>query len=127
MRHLPYFSVACRGGESHLDARGKRHGGREKGSHALQTRRKATSCPDAKMLPKASQNPASSPFACATKKKKAEMRRKEREMQTDAVRCDISRGREGGRGVTCEKRGSKKAPQIHAINNLSAPRTRREY
>jgi len=46
------------------------------------------------------------------------------------VRCDISRERRKSteqrlsdvRGV-----GSKKAPQIHAINNLSAPRTEREY
>lgn len=51
-------------------------------------------------------------------------------MEMNAVSCDVSGGRKRSkkqRLSDMQETGSKKAPQIHAINNLSAPRTEGEY
>lgn len=69
------------------------------------------------------------PFRSTTERDE-HWRGEKRERQMSAVRCDVSRERKKSteqRLSDVSVAGSKKAPQIHAIINLSAPRTQREY
>lgn len=104
MRHLPYFSVAHSGGEGHLDARG----GGGKSSHAV--RMQSGTCPDAIQHYR-------------QRKKRDERSRRRRRRERRFVRCDDSRKEDDECGEQklsdVREAGSKKAPQIHAINNVS--------
>ena len=112
MRHLPYFSVARSGGEGHLDARGENKAG-EEGRAPTQFICKA------RLVQMRSNIIDNAQTRWAFEEEEEE----EEEGERRFARCDDSRREEDECGEQklsdVREAGSKKAPQIHAINNVS--------